>query len=140
MPAVVRNLRLARHKWERLTRVLSREGADARTSGQIYLSVVQSIVLYGSETWVLIPRMQRVLGGFHHRVDRRLTGRQPQKGQDRGCVYPPLEDAMAGAGLQEVETYVSRRQNTEAQYIVTRPIMDLCLVAKRRPGPRVAMW
>ena len=46
---------------------------------------------------------------------------------------------MAGAGLQEVETYVSRRQNTEAQYIVTRPIMDLCLEAKRRPGLRVTM-
>ena len=47
---------------------------------------------------------------------------------------------MAEAGLQEVETYVSRRQNTVAQYIATRLIMDLCLAAKRRPGPRVAMW
>ena len=46
---------------------------------------------------------------------------------------------MAGAGLHEVETYVYRRQNTVAQYIATRPIMDLCLAAKRRPGPRVAM-
>ena len=26
-----------------------------------------------------------------------------------------------------------------AQYIVTRPIMDLCLAAKQRPGPRVEM-
>ena len=44
---------------------------------------------------------------------------------------------MAEVGLQEVETYVSRHQNTVAQYIVTRPIMDLCLAAKRSPGPRV---
>ena len=84
--------------------------------------------------------MQRVLGGFQHRESRRLTGRKPQKGRDGGWVYPPLEDAKAEAGLQEVETYISRRQNTVAQYIATRPIMDLCLVAKRRPGPRVAMW
>ena len=41
--------------------------------------------------------------------------------------------------MQEVETYVSRRQNTVTQYIATRPIMDLCLAAKRRPGPRVTM-
>ena len=81
-PAVVRNLRHARQKWERLTWVLSREGADARTSGQIYLSVVQLVVLYGSETWVLTPHMQRVLGGFHHRVAHRLTGRQLRKGHD----------------------------------------------------------
>ena len=46
---------------------------------------------------------------------------------------------MVEAGLQEVETYVSRRHNTMAQYIATRPIMDLCLAAKRRPGPRVAI-
>ena len=44
---------------------------------------------------------------------------------------------MAEAGLQEVETYLSRRHNTVAQYIATRPIMDLCLTAKRMPGPRV---
>ena len=45
---------------------------------------------------------------------------------------------MAEAGLWEVETYVSQRQNTVAQFIATRTIMDLCLVAARMPGSRVA--
>ena len=40
-PKVVRNLRRARQKWARLTRVPIREGADARTLGHIYLAVVQ---------------------------------------------------------------------------------------------------
>ena len=122
-----------------ITRVLSREGADARTLVQIYFAVVKSVLLYGLENWVLTPHMHRLLGGFHHKLDRRLTGRQPRKGQDGGWVYPPLVDAMAEAGLQEVETYVSRRQNTMAQYIVTRPIMELHLAVKQRPGPRVAI-
>ena len=39
-PEVVNNLWRARHMWVRLTNVLSREGADARTSVQIYLAVV----------------------------------------------------------------------------------------------------
>ena len=82
--------------------------------------------------------MKRLLGEFYHRATRRLMRRQPRKDQDRGWFYPPLEDAMAEADLQEVETYVSCRQNTVVQYIATRPIMDLCLAAKRRPGPRVA--
>ena len=47
---------------------------------------------------------------------------------------------MAEAGLQEVETYVSRSHNTVVQYIATRTIVDLCLAANRMPGPRVAMW
>ena len=46
---------------------------------------------------------------------------------------------MAEAGLQEVETYVSRRQNTMEQYIAISPIMGLCLAANWRPGPRVTM-
>ena len=62
------------------------------------------VLIYGSDTWVLTPHMQRVLGGFHHRVARRLTGRQPRKGRDGGWVYPPLYDAMAESGFQEVET------------------------------------
>ena len=47
---------------------------------------------------------------------------------------------MSEAGLQEVGNYVSFLQNTVAQYIFTRPIMDLCLSAKPRPGSRVNMW
>ena len=52
-------------------------------------------------------------------------------------VYPPLAEAMSKAGLQEIETYFSRHQNTVSQYIATRPIMDMCLVAEQRLGTRV---
>ena len=67
--------------------------------GQIYLVIVQSIMLYGLDTWVLTPPMKRVLGGLYHRVSRRLTGRKPHIGRDGGWFYTPLEDAMAGAVL-----------------------------------------
>ena len=68
-----------------------------------------------------------------------MTGKQPKKGRDGGWVNSLMEDAMAEVGLQEVETYVSYPQNTVAQYIVTGHFMDLCLAAKRRPWPGVAM-
>ena len=137
-PEVVCNLRKARRKWERLTRVLSREGVDDRTSDQIYLAVVQEVLLYASDTWAIIPRSGRVLGGFHHRVTRRLTGRKPQRGRDRVWIYSLLEDAMKEAGLKEVEIYLSLFQNTTAQFIATRPIMDLCMAAEWIMGPRIS--
>ena len=133
-PAVVNNLQISWRKWVRLTRVLIREGVDAWTSGQIYLAVVQLVMIYGYETWATKPLIGRGLGGLHHRVDRRLTGRQPQRGRYGVWVYNLLEDAMAEAGLQEVATYVSRFQNTLAQFIATRTIMELCLAADKRPG------
>ena len=43
---------------------------------------------------------------------------------------------MAEAGPQDVETYVSLCQNTVAQFIATRPIMDLCLASEQRPWSR----
>ena len=89
-PVVVSNLQKARKKWAYMTSVMSREGSDARISVQIYLAVVQWVMLYGSETWLMIPRIGRVLGGFHYRVSRRLTGRQPRQGRDGVWLYPPL--------------------------------------------------
>ena len=136
-PEVVRNIWRACQKWERLTRVLSRYGADARTLGQIYLEVLQSFMLYGSDIWVMTLHIERVLVGFHHRAACRLMGGQFWRGRYGVWVYPPLEDAMAEAIFQEVDTYIYHHQNTVAHYIATRPIMDLCLVAEQCPGTRV---
>ena len=136
--AMVHNLQRTHHKWAWLFRVLIREGEDARTPGKIYGVVVQAVILYRSETWVMKPHIRRVMGGFHHSVARRLMGRQPPRGQDGGGVYPPPEAAMVDAGFQEVETHASCRHNTVTQLITTRPIMVLCLAAARRPGSRVA--
>ena len=44
---------------------------------------------------------------------------------------------MRSASIKEINTYVSRRNNTVAQYIYTRPILELCLEVERRPGSRV---
>ena len=89
-------------KWARLTRVLGREGADARTSGIFYVEVVQVVLLYGLKTWLMSTRIGRTLGGFHHRVSRRMTRRKPRRGLDRMWVYHPLADAMVDVVLQEV--------------------------------------
>ena len=41
---------------------------------------------------------------------------------------------MAEVGFGEIRAYVTKRQNTDAQYIATRPIMDLCERSVQRPG------
>ena len=93
--------------------------------------------MFGAETWVLTPRMERALSSFQHRVAQRLTGRQMRRQGDGICEYPSLEEAMAEAGFEGIRKYIKRRQNTVAQYIATRPIMDLCERSARRPGVRV---
>ena len=75
--AVVHILWRERQKWVHLYQVLSREGEDARTSGRVYVAVVQAVMLYGLDTWVMIPHIGRFGGGFRHRVARRIMGKQP---------------------------------------------------------------
>ena len=78
-PEVVANLGKARKRWVRLSRILGWEGADPRTSGTFYKEVVQGILLIGVETWVVSPRILKTLGGFHHKVARRLVGMRPRQ-------------------------------------------------------------
>ena len=44
---------------------------------------------------------------------------------------------MVEVGLKEVETYLSRRQNTFAQFIANSPIMYLCMAEEQRTGSMV---
>ena len=72
--------------------MLGRERSDAWTSVQIYLALVQLVMLYWSETWVMNPQIGRVLGGLHHRVALRLMERQPWLWRYGVWTYPPVED------------------------------------------------
>ena len=54
--------------------------------------------------------------------------------------YTPLDEDMQEEELLDVETYVSRNQNTVTQFITTRTIMSLCMAEERRPGSRLANW
>jgi hypothetical protein len=50
---LLRQLQRARTKWGRIVLVLRSEGVKPRSIGYFYKAVVQSILLYGSETWVV---------------------------------------------------------------------------------------
>ena len=60
-----------------------------------YFEVVVQVVLpFGLETWVVTPRMGRALGFFQNRFDHCLTTRNPWRIWDGGWEHPPLEEVM----------------------------------------------
>jgi len=92
-----------------------------------YKVVVQSVLLYGCETWVITPAVLRVLEGFHNRVARRLSGKRPYfLPQEDRWVYPPIAEALEAANLYPIEHYIGVRQATVVANVATRPILDLC--------------
>ena len=139
--AVAGNLRKARAKWARLSKILGREGVDAVIASKFYIAVVQSILLFGSETWVVTPRILNALEGFHHRVvARRLTGRTAQRHRDGSWTYPDIRLTLEEAGLFPMHVYITRRQNTIAAYVATRPIGDIARTEEPPSGAHRLRW
>ena len=117
---------------------MGQEDVDAQTSGIFSLVVVQAVLLFRFEMWVISPHIWRTRGGFQHWEISRLTRRNPRLQVDRSWPYPPMTMLIAEAGLEEVVTYITHRQNTVTHFIATRNIMDLCLAAERPPGAQVS--
>ena len=63
-PEVTRNMTKARSVWRRMAEILSREGARPRVSGFFFKENAQSVLLFGTEMWVVTPRMGPLLGGL----------------------------------------------------------------------------
>ena len=93
-PAVAGNIRKARVSWGQLARVLGQEGADLKVSRSFYTAVTQQVLLFGAESWVLTGKTEAALDAFQGRVARRLTGRQPRRGNDGKWFYPSLAGAL----------------------------------------------
>ena len=81
--------------------------------------------------------MEAALDAFQGRVARRLTWRMPRRGRDGKWRYFPLVGATKDAGIVRARTSVLWRQNTVAQFIATRPILELCEGTERQGGTRV---
>ena len=87
-PAVIDNLWKARKSWSCMAQTLRREGVDTNTEWRLYVTVVQFILMFGSETWVVTPQIKWMLGGFHHKVVRRILGKIPQWRSEGMWEYP----------------------------------------------------
>ena len=97
---MVRNLAKARAVWWRMTRILSREGEEPRVSGFFCKDVVQLVLIFIAETWVVTSCMGRVLGGFQDYAARQFTGGQPWRRAYEKWEYTLVVAAREEAGFK----------------------------------------
>ncbi len=72
LSACVRNIQRAKAKWAAVSKVLKREGASKKSFARFYLVIVSTVLLYGSDTWVVTRRMEELLTSFHDRCLRHI--------------------------------------------------------------------
>ena len=82
-----------------MTNILGQEGAYKRTVGRFYVAVVQAVLLFGSETWVLIPRLEKYLERFHHWAARRMEDMVTKCHREGTWLYLPIGAALAMVGI-----------------------------------------
>jgi hypothetical protein len=125
----------------RVGQVLRRENAPPRVSAKFYKATMQSVLLYGSETWVLSPAVLARLEGFHtHTAYQMAKENVPWQGINQQWVYPPTDKVLEECGMHTIQHYIDVRQETIAKYVVGRSIHAECLGADQKRGSVPWRW
>jgi hypothetical protein len=110
-------------------------------AAKFYTAVVQAVLLYGSETWVLSTTALARLEGFHIRAAYRMAKQhKPRRGPGYQWIYPKSEDVLEKCGLCTIGEYIVIRRQTIAVYVATRPILDKCKQGVRKRGAIPRRW
>jgi hypothetical protein len=81
--AVDQNIKRASITWGRLRKVLEKgKMKNPRVATTIYKVVIQTLLLYGSETWKVTTPMLKRLENFHRRCARYITGHHIRQNED----------------------------------------------------------
>jgi hypothetical protein len=101
--AVRAQLRKARATWAWVGKVLWGENTSPTVAAKFYLAVVQAILLYVSEKWVISPQDMAHLEGFHIRAAWRMAQtHKPWQGPQKEWVYPRSEDVLKECGMKTI--------------------------------------
>jgi hypothetical protein len=141
--AIRAQMRKACATWARIGQVLRSKNVLPFVAARFYQAVVQAILLYGSESWVLSKTAMAQLEGFHIRCAYRMAKEhKPKWGPDRVWVwiYPRSEEVLKECGMKTMIEYILIRRQTVAVYVATRPILDECKRSERKRGAIPRQW
>ena len=74
--------------------------------------MVQTVLLYGSESWVVTDLMLEVLEGFHYRVEHRISGMKDHQIGEEGWKWSSVAEALEEAVLWPMKEHIQRLQAT----------------------------
>ena len=96
---------------------LRREGADPKVQVMLYMEVIQEVLLFGAETWVLLVAMERKLQGTNMSFIQQIMEKRAQRFPYGTWETPGAETVQEAAVMQSKMTYIERQQATVAQWV-----------------------
>ena len=64
-PEAVGNLQKARKSWAHMPIIFRMEGDNQRVPGMFFKALMQAVLIFGAETWVMTPCVGPDLGSFN---------------------------------------------------------------------------
>ena len=105
--AICAQLKKARGTWACVGQFLWSKNAAPRVAAMFYNAVVQAVLLYGSETWVLSPTAMACLEGFHICAAYRMAKKnKPCWGAGNQWKHPWSGDVLKECGLLTIAEYI----------------------------------
>ena len=90
---------------------------DDRTLGSIYVVVVQAVIIYGSETWVMTPCVRRVLVRIPPQGGLRYNGYTALERTVRWMGLSPAGESDGGGGItREVDLRLPPPEHSRTVY------------------------
>ena len=115
--------------------------ASVWSQGMIYKAVLQTVLLYESDSWVVRKDTLKVLERFHHQVDQKIAGIPAWQVGEEIWKWEYEEKALETTELCHFKENIWRRQDNIAEYITNLPIYELCKGAERIVGSiRFIQW
>jgi hypothetical protein len=115
--AANQNVKKATTTWGRICKILSKEGANPKVMATVFKTVMQAMLLYGSESWVLSLTMGKKLHSFHQRWAQYITGQHIlRQNPDKSWTCPSSSSVLLKAGLWSIQEYIQRRHSTVKKY------------------------
>ena len=91
-----------------------------------YRAVVQSILLYGSETSVLLASMTKRVEDTYTEFLQLITGMNERRLGDGTWETSGVEGVQEAAGTQSVRTYIEQWRATVAQWVALSSSIEMC--------------
>jgi hypothetical protein len=118
MKAVDHNIKRASVAWARLQKLLCKgKMKNPRSATSIYKTVIQAVLLYGSETWKMSQAIIIKLNNFHRRCARHIAGQHIRPIDDGKWEYPRTEEILERTGLEQIEKYITQRRIQVMEYL-----------------------
>ena len=81
--------------------------------------MVQAVLLYGADSWVVKDRDYKALRSFHRRAVRYMSGNHIRKLMNNQWTYPDHEVLLKQCGILDIDIYIyiKRRRGTLRKYL-----------------------